>query len=134
MIKTVIASACLTLLIVAGGLAQPAGPPETDNRFLFLQMSDPQFGMFALFVLTTVAVGSFAIIRLPLPLIAKMLIIQTIAVCFVGWAVRNRKYPDPRVQQKLSQRQVLISLMPGVLGGVAFLVFSLLLYRKIVVP
>jgi nitrogen fixation-related uncharacterized protein len=93
-----------------------------------------QFGIFALFVLTTAAAGSFAIIRLPLPLIAKMLIIQTIAICFFGWAVRNHKYPDPRVRQVLSQRQVLLSLMPGLLGGVAFLVLTLLLYLKIIVP
>ena len=99
-----------------------------------MEKQSRQFGLFALFVLTAAAAGSFAIIRLPLPLIAKMLIIQTIAVCFFGWAVRNRKYPDPRVQQALSPRQVLLSLMPGVLGGVAFLVFSLLLYLKIIVP
>jgi hypothetical protein len=99
-----------------------------------MEKRSSQFGVFALFMLTTAAAGSFAIIRLPLPLIAKMLIIQTIAVCFFGWAVRNRKYPDPRVQQVLSPRQVVLSLMPDLLGGVAFLVLSLLLYLKIIVP
>ena len=93
-----------------------------------------QFGLFALFVLTTAAAGTFAIIRLPLPLVAKMLIIQTIAVCFFGWAVRNRKYPDPRVPQEQSPRQVFLSVVPGLLGGVVFLIFSLLLYLKIIVP
>ena|SRR6478672_12624194 len=99
-----------------------------------MEKQDRQFGVFALFVLITAIAGSFAIIRLPLPLVAKMLIIQTIAVCFFGWAVRNRKYPDPRVPQELSTRQVFLSLMPGLLGGVVFLALSLLLYFKIIVP
>jgi len=78
------------------------------------------------FVLTTAAAGSFAIIRLPLPLIAKMLIIQTTRLFFrLGGA--NRKYPDPRVQRELSQRQVLLSLMPGCDGGVASGISLLLL-------
>jgi|SRR5262245_33886675 len=93
-----------------------------------------QFGLFALFVLITAAAAAFAIIRLPLPLIGKMLIVQTIAVCFFGWAVRNRKYPDPRAPQKLSQKQVLLALVPSLLGGVAFLLFALLFYLKIIVP
>jgi len=70
-----------------------------------------QFGLFALLVLTTVAAGSFAIIRLPLPFIAKFLIIQSIAVCFVGWAVRNRKYPDPRLPMKPARRKYHISMI-----------------------
>src|SRR5262245_21431136 len=93
-----------------------------------------QFGLFALFVLITTAAAAFAIIRLPLPLIMKMLIVQTIAVRYFGWAVRNRKYPDPRVPQKQSPRQAFLALVPGLVGGVAFLVFSLLLYLKIIVP
>src|SRR6476620_2251878 len=87
-----------------------------------------QFGLFTLFVLTTAAAGTFAIIRLPLPLVAKMLIVQTIAVCFFGWAVRNRKYPHPREQRKPSTRQMILSLILGTIGGVAFtsLVYALL--------
>jgi len=99
-----------------------------------MEKQSRQFGVLALFVLMTAVAGSFAIIRLPLPLMAKMLIIQTIAVCFFGWAVRNRKYPNPRVQHEQSPGQVFLSFLPGLLGGVAFLVFSLLLYLKIVVP
>src|SRR3954469_21386677 len=56
----------------------------------------PQFSVFALFVLLTAAAISFAIIRLPVPVIFKFLTIQSVVVCFLGWAVRNRKYPDPR--------------------------------------
>jgi len=83
-----------------------------------------QFGVFALFVLTTAAAGSFAIIRLPLPLIAKMLIIQTIGRLFFRWrcgiaSTLIREYSESFTTS------VLLSLMPGVIGGVAFLVFSI---------
>src|SRR5947208_2581857 len=99
-----------------------------------MQKASRQYGLFTLFLLMTSAAGTFAIIRLPLPLIAKMTIIQTIALCFLGWAVRNRKYPDPRLPQQQSPRQILLSLVPSVLSSVAFLVFALLLYLKIIVP
>jgi hypothetical protein len=68
-----------------------------------MEKESRQFGLFALFLLTTAAASAFAIIRLPMPFIAKMLIVQSIAVCFWGWAVRNRKYPDPRVPGKQSR-------------------------------
>ena len=94
-----------------------------------------QYGLFSLFLLMTAAAGSFAIIRLPLPLVAKLVMVQTVAVCFFGWAVRNRKYADPRLPQpKPSTRQVLMSLVPGLLGSIAWLLFVLLLYLKIIVP
>lgn len=55
-----------------------------------------QFGIFALLVLTTAAALAFAVVRLPVPLILKLCVVLAIAICFYGWAVRNRKYPDPR--------------------------------------
>jgi len=77
---------------------------KNDNR---------HFSLFTLFVLTTAAAAAFAIIRLPLPLIGKMLICQTVAFCFLGWAVRNRKYPDPRVQQEQTPRRFCPDLKKG---------------------
>ena|SRR6266481_1816281 len=94
-----------------------------------------QFGTLALLTLTTAAAVAFAIIRLPLPFAAKFLMVQTVAVCFFGWAVRNRKYADPRVPQpKPSARQILVSLVPALLGSIAWLALMLLLYMKIIVP
>src|SRR5262245_35146053 len=93
-----------------------------------------QFGILALLILTMAAAAAFAIIRLPLPFVAKLVMVQTVAVCFIGWAVRNRKYADPRVPQPTpSARQILVSLVPGLLGGVAWLLLMLLLWWKIIV-
>lgn len=39
-------STCLGFLIAAGALAQVVPQAAADDRFLFLQMSDPQFGMY----------------------------------------------------------------------------------------
>ena len=87
-----------------------------------------QFGILALLILTTAAAISFAIIRLRLPLVATLLMIQTVVVCFLGWAVRNRKYADPRLpQSKLSALQIFLSLTPALLGGVVWLLLLLML-------
>jgi hypothetical protein len=60
-----------------------------------MSMQPGQFGIFGLFVITTFAASALAIIRLPLPLVAKICMVQAIAVCFIGWALRNHKYPHP---------------------------------------
>ncbi len=57
-----------------------------------------QFNLFSLFVLTTVAAVGCAIARLPIDPMAKAFPIFAVVVCYVGWAVRNHKYPDPRQQ------------------------------------
>jgi hypothetical protein len=62
-----------------------------------MEKQSGQFGIFDLFVLMTAAALAFAIVRLPLPAIGKFIAVLMIAICFYGWAVRNRKYPDPRV-------------------------------------
>src|SRR5262245_28715260 len=94
-----------------------------------------QFGILALLILTLAAAIGFAIIRLPLPFVAKFLMVQTVAVCFIGWAVRNRTYVDPRLPQpKPTTRQILVSLIPALLGTVAWLLLVLLLSLKIIVP
>src|SRR4051812_38922386 len=62
-----------------------------------------QFNIFSLFVLTTVAAIACAIARLPIDPVAKGFPIFTLIVCYYGWAVRNRKYADPRVQQPVSR-------------------------------
>src|SRR5262249_51070708 len=96
-----------------------------------MKQESRQFGVFALFVLTTAAAGIFAIVRLPLPLVSKMLMIQTIAVCFLGCAVRNRKYPDPRIPQEQTPKQVMLSLVPSLVFGIGCIVFSLLVYFRV---
>lgn len=55
-----------------------------------------QFGILALLVLMTASAIGFAVVRLPVPLELKLCVVFAIGVCFFGWAVRNRKYPDPR--------------------------------------
>ena len=60
--------------------------------------------------------------------------IQSVVVCFYGWAVRNRKYPDPRVPQKMSPRQVLFVLILNLVIFVAVLLFMLMVHLKIIVP
>jgi hypothetical protein len=94
-----------------------------------------QFGILALLILTAAAAVSFAIIRLRLPLVATLLMIQTVVVCFLGWAVRNRKYADPRLPQpKLSALQILLSLTPALLAGVVWLLLLLMLNLKFFDP
>ena len=102
-----------------------------------MQNRSYQFGIFALLILTAAAAGSFAIIRLPIPLIAKILMVQAVVVCFFGWAVRNRKYPDPRLPQKpLTGWQIFLRLVPAMLLCAASLLlslYSLLLQFKFIV-
>lgn len=97
-----------------------------------------QFGILALLVLTGAAAASLAIVRLPLPLFAKVLMVLMVAVCFMGWAVRNRKYPDPRLPQKpLTSWQVFLRLVPAMLLCIASLLlslYSLLLHLKYIAP
>jgi hypothetical protein len=95
----------------------------------------PQYGIAALLVLTTAAAGVFAIARLPIPFVAKFCIIQSIAICFLGWAVRNRKYPDPRAAQRhpVTTRQLVLALLINVLMFGAYFVFLLLMHLKIIV-
>jgi hypothetical protein len=86
-----------------------------------------QFGILALFVLMTAAAIGFAIVRLEVPLILKMCVVFAIVVCFYGWAVRNRKYPDPRqvarVPQSPARRRM--GLVIGLLYPVAFIALML---------
>jgi low affinity Fe/Cu permease len=56
-----------------------------------------QFGLFALFVVMTVAAVACAVTRLPIPWIAKFGPLWALLIFLIGWAVRNRKYPDPRL-------------------------------------
>ena len=94
-----------------------------------------QFGILALLVLATAAAISFAIIRLQLPLIATLLMVQTVVVCFLGWAVRNRKYAVPRrPQPTLSAWQVFLSLTPALLGGVVWLLLLLMFDLRFFAP
>ena len=92
-----------------------------------------QFGILALLILTAAAAVSLAIIRLRFPLVATLLMVQTVVVCFLGWAVRNRKYPDPRLPQpKPSASQIVLALTPGLLGGVVWLILFVMLSLKFI--
>jgi len=94
-----------------------------------------QFGIFALLILTAAAAGSFAVIRLALPLGAKIVMVQSIAVCFVGWALRNHKYSDPRLPQKaLTTGQWLIAVIPAVAMIIVLSLLQVMLHFKIIVP
>jgi hypothetical protein len=59
-----------------------------------------QFGLFAVFMVLTVSAIAFAVMRLPLPWVAKMGPLSALLICFVGWAIRNRKYPNPSRPKK----------------------------------
>ena len=61
-----------------------------------------QFNLFSLFVLTTAAALACAIARLPIDPMARVFPIAAIVICYIGWAVRNYKYPDPRQQPRFS--------------------------------
>jgi hypothetical protein len=52
-----------------------------------------QFGVFELFVLTTLAAVIFAVIALPMPMYEKILPIVAVGLCFACW--RNRNYLHP---------------------------------------
>jgi len=52
-----------------------------------------QFGLFALFVLITLAAIAFAIIRLPVPVYWKFFLLAVLWILFKLWAGKN---PDPR--------------------------------------
>jgi len=94
-----------------------------------------QFGILALLILTTAAAVSFAIIRLQLSLVATLVMIQTVVVCFLGWAVCNRKYADPRLPQpKRSALQIFLSLTPALLGAIVWLLLVLMLNLKLFAP
>jgi hypothetical protein len=64
-------------------------------RYRLRTLLTGQFGLFALFVVLTGAAVAFAVIRLPLPWVVKLGPLWAILICFVGWAIRNRKYPSP---------------------------------------
>jgi hypothetical protein len=74
----------------------------------------PQFSIFSLLVLTTVVAIGCAINALPNPPNAKMCPVFSVAICYYGWVVRNRKYPDPRQPTNPTTRFWAFALSAGI--------------------
>jgi hypothetical protein len=55
------------------------------------ELQPGQFGLWALFVLMTLVAVGFAIIRLPFPVMIKLLCLITLWACFQTWITQKRR-------------------------------------------